>query len=191
MAVKGIDVSAYQSADFPTSGLAFVIVKATEGTGYVNPRHAAQVTRARAAGLESRVVACSAPGCDNGGKIVRGWCNKHYLRWRNTGSLEPPTVEERFWAKVQPTGFCWEWIASLKPNGYGQFSPRPGRVAYAHRYAYELLVGPIPTGADLDHLCRNRRCVNPDHLDPVDRRTNLLRSPITLSGAALRRKAAA
>lgn len=98
-------------------------------------------------------------------------------------------VGERFWAKVQPTGFCWDWTASIKPNGYGQFSvttqPKQ-RVAYAHRFAYELLVGPIPEGMELDHLCRNRMCVNPDHLEPVDRRTNLLRSPITFSGLAVR-----
>ncbi|MGQ4513709.1 HNH endonuclease [Streptomyces sp. DW26H14] len=98
-------------------------------------------------------------------------------------------VADRFWAKVSPTGFCWEWKASIKPNGYGQFGVASGRVVYAHRYAYELLVGPISEGADIDHLCRNRACVNPDHLDPVDRRTNLLRSPITLPGSAARRGA--
>lgn len=92
------------------------------------------------------------------------------------------TVEERFMAKVcvAETG-CWEWIASRRPDGYGQFqrnrrSPGGHRAPdLAHRVSYELRVGPIPEGLELDHLCRNPSCVNPDHLEPVTRRENQLR----------------
>jgi len=85
--------------------------------------------------------------------------------------------ERNFWAKVVPTGFCWEWTAQLT-SGYGQFAVnRIGHKRGAHRLAYTLLVGPIPDGMELDHLCRNRSCVNPDHLDPVPRAVNQERIP--------------
>lgn len=82
----------------------------------------------------------------------------------------------RFWAKVDKNGpnGCWLWMSSCSGGGYGQVSNRGGR--RAHRVAYELLVGPIPKGLCLDHLCENPRCVNPDHLEPVTQRTNTLRS---------------
>lgn len=86
------------------------------------------------------------------------------------------TVLERFLAKVEKTETCWLWKGYVAPNGYGQVGmTSPRRVAYAHRVAYELLVGPIPADKQLDHLCRVRRCVRPDHLEAVDQRTNLLR----------------
>jgi hypothetical protein len=75
-------------------------------------------------------------------------------------------VEDRFWPKVDFSGICWEWVASIGTSGYGQFKLN-GNMVGAHRVAYQILVGEIPDGLHLDHLCRNRRCVNPDHLDPV------------------------
>lgn len=85
-------------------------------------------------------------------------------------------VEMRFWDKVEKTATCWAWRSVVMSNGYGVFSPgRPRRRMLAHRFAYEFLRGPIPEGLDIDHLCRNRRCVNPDHLEPVTRQMNLLR----------------
>lgn len=90
-------------------------------------------------------------------------------------------AEPRFWAKVDKSGECWEWTASLKPNGYGSFVFE-GRTWYAHRLAYTLARGEIPHGLQLDHLCRNRACVNPDHLEPVTCRVNLLRGE-TLTAA--------
>jgi hypothetical protein len=83
------------------------------------------------------------------------------------------TDEERFWAKVDKTDSCWLWTAGAS-EGYGRFRvSRPTRrTLAAHRVAYEWLVGPIPDGLQLDHLCRNPSCVNPDHLEPVTNREN-------------------
>ncbi len=80
--------------------------------------------------------------------------------------------EVDFWSHVDATGDCWEWTAYRNPAGYGHFTKK-----YAHRVAYETLVGPIPAGLQIDHLCRNTSCVNPDHLEPVTPRENTLRSP--------------
>jgi len=84
----------------------------------------------------------------------------------------------RFWVKVDKTDGCWLWTGCMtKPagkNGYGQIR-LDGRMQVAHRIAYELLVGPIPDGLDLDHLCRTRLCVNPAHLEPVTPYENLRR----------------
>lgn len=60
-----------------------------------------------------------------------------------------------FWSKVDTTGDCWQWTASLDTKGYGQYAAA-GKLFRAHRLAYEALIGPIPGGLDLDHLCRNR-----------------------------------
>ncbi len=81
----------------------------------------------------------------------------------------------RFWAKVDKTDTCWLWTASQRTNGYGQFAIKHGQVVYAHRFAYEALVGPIPVGLQIDHLCRVRHCVNPSHMEPVTPRENTLR----------------
>lgn len=79
-----------------------------------------------------------------------------------------------FWLRVEPTGFCWDWKGSLTYQGYGQFSVNRSKTVRAHRFAYELLVGEIPRGLVIDHLCRNRACVNPDHLLPVTSKHNVL-----------------
>jgi hypothetical protein len=88
------------------------------------------------------------------------------------------SLRARFLKKFDVTpGGCWSWNASCKPNGYGQIQEGPsgGRVLYAHRVAYELFKGAIPGDRVVDHLCRNRRCVNPDHLELVTFDENLLR----------------
>lgn len=85
------------------------------------------------------------------------------------------TTSQRFWRKVDVADSgCWEWNGGLWGGGYGRFV-LDGRHVQAHRWAYEALVGPIPDGLQLDHLCRNRRCVNPDHLEPVTNRENGVR----------------
>src|SRR5260221_14462809 len=83
---------------------------------------------------------------------------------------------ERFLSlfEFRPSG-CWEWQGYTNNHGYGQFRPTKGDRRFAHRFSYELFRAPIPTGLVIDHLCRNPRCVNPDHLEPVTERENMLR----------------
>lgn len=88
-------------------------------------------------------------------------------------------IAERFWPKVdvRTADECWPWLAWLDRHGYGMIS-RGGRgngMAFAHRVAYEICVGPIPDGLEIDHLCRNPSCVNPAHLEPVTHIENIRR----------------
>lgn len=80
-------------------------------------------------------------------------------------------LAERFWAKVDKTEGCWLWTGSLLHNGYGSFGV-DGQCRRAHRFAYELTVGPIPEGLHVDHTCRNRNCVRPDHMRLVTNKQN-------------------
>lgn len=85
---------------------------------------------------------------------------------------------ERFWLQVVRTDGCWEWCGYRDRKGYGRLSRSIDgckRNFKAHRFAYELLIGPIPDGLPLDHLCRNPACVKPDHLEPVTPRENWMR----------------
>lgn len=88
------------------------------------------------------------------------------------------TAEERFKSsyRVDPSG-CWVWMKSLNWGGYGSFWLN-GKRTGAHRAAHLLFKGPIPDGHDIDHLCRNRACVNPTHLEPVTRSENLRRGAV-------------
>jgi hypothetical protein len=80
-------------------------------------------------------------------------------------------TETLFWAKVDKSDGCWDWTGYKTATGYG----RVQGTKYAHRVAYELQVGPIPDGLEIDHLCRNRGCVNPAHLEVVTHQENQLR----------------
>lgn len=71
-------------------------------------------------------------------------------------------------------GDCWEWQGNVSTDGYGRVEI-DGRAWLVHRLFYEALVGPIPDGLQIDHLCRNRSCVNPDHLEPVTMQENIRR----------------
>jgi hypothetical protein len=100
----------------------------------------------------------------------------------DTGRYRPELTEaERFWAKVDRAGpeGCWLWLGQRNAWGYGHFrrTPMPGTyvTVKAHRFAYTLLVGPIPPGLTLDHLCGRPACVRPAHLEPVTNAENLRR----------------
>lgn len=82
--------------------------------------------------------------------------------------------ETRFWARVDKSGDCWLWTGGKSGDGYGSLQRERKRLM-AHRVAYELLVGPIPEGLVIDHLCRNTSCVNPSHLEPVTMEENVRR----------------
>ena len=120
---------------------------------------------------------CSVPDCSRVAHC-RTWCELHYTRWRHHGDVnivrktgpKPTPAEPRFWQRilVSPHG-CWLWQGALV-GGYGAFEHTS-----THRWAYLHFVGQIPIGKELDHLCRNRACANPAHLEPVTRKENLRR----------------
>lgn len=80
---------------------------------------------------------------------------------------------------VKKTSSCWEWQGSVNSSGYGQHGShkKPGAETLAHRKLYAMKYGPIPKGKQIDHLCRNKLCVRPDHLEAVDPKENLMRAP--------------
>jgi hypothetical protein len=95
------------------------------------------------------------------------------------------TLEERLLGMTETGPECWTWVGTLnRKNGYGHI--RDGAMKMAHRVSYELFVGPIPEGATIDHLCRNRLCVKPQHLEAVSIEENIRRahhcSPCTCEG---------
>lgn len=88
--------------------------------------------------------------------------------------VTPPEV--RFWAKVEKTEGCWYWTGAKYGTGYGAFVPTGAekpRSSLAHRFAYELMVGPIGEGLVIDHRCHTRHCVRPDHLRAVTPSQNM------------------
>lgn len=94
---------------------------------------------------------------------------------------------DRFWSYVDRTGECWLWTGWARESRnapYGIFS-FAGRDRRAHRWIYEQLVGPIPDGMQIDHLCRRTLCVRPEHLEPVSGHENILRgtSPVAVNAA--------
>ena len=119
---------------------------------------------------------CSVDGCDRKGETRRGFCNMHYLRWKRNGNTEtiPTDPMSRFLRNTQKTDGCWLWTGYLSRENRGVVNLKTGKV-FAYRLGYELLVGPIPEGLTLDHLCVNPQCVNPDHLEPVPAGVNALR----------------
>ena len=92
----------------------------------------------------------------------------------NFGDTKLP---DRFWDKccTQDESGCWLWTGARFKAGYAGIR-WGGAAKYGHRVAYEVLVGEVPAGLELDHLCRTPACVNPDHLEPVSHRENLARA---------------
>ena len=117
---------------------------------------------------------CSIAGCDRPHE-ARGWCNTHYQRWYHFGDplhelVTRRTLHEQFARAVVVRAGCWGWRGSVGNHGYGRIRKRDdGRQTelLAHRYSYELFRGRIPDGLCIDHLCRNRLCANPAHLEVV------------------------
>lgn len=119
---------------------------------------------------------CTIDGCERS-VYGRGWCNLHWQRWRKWGDptyrlLHRNDPVARLMQKVNKVDSgCWEWTGTMSSDGYGRFAV--GRsTTTAHRAAYSILVVPVPADLEVDHLCRNRRCVNPEHLEPVTRTEN-------------------
>jgi hypothetical protein len=89
----------------------------------------------------------------------------------------PLTTLERFMRKVRILdNGCWEWLGARTPYGYGNFGwEGHNGMGLSHRFAYESLIGKVPKGKELDHLCKNKWCVNPKHLEPVTHQENMMR----------------
>jgi hypothetical protein len=120
---------------------------------------------------------CSIPECESK-TLARGWCSRHWQRWQRNGhplagGIDRPRVEPttRFWSKVEKTDTCWVWAGTMNDSGYGLF-PFEGKNERAHRFAWALLVGEIEDGKQIDHRCRNRACVRPEHLRVVTNKQN-------------------
>lgn len=125
---------------------------------------------------------CEIEGCTESIAVKsRGWCDKHYTRWKRHGDPNHVTrrnsrglgLEDRLrlpgW-EVTERG-CWEWLGKGPGERYGKLTVN-GSIVSAHRLAYTLWVGPIPEGCVIRHTCDNPPCINPAHLIPGTHRDN-------------------
>lgn len=140
-------------------------------------------------GFARTLGTCSVDRCGKPA-ISRDLCGRHYQRWSKYGDPlvvknDPDrTVEERFWPRVDKSGpipshrpdlgSCWVWTGTKLSSGYGILSV-DGSGQRTHRLAYAWLVGEIPDELEIDHLCRNRACCRPTHLEPVTGSVNIRR----------------
>lgn len=140
---------------------------------------------------------CTVDGCERP-VTARGWCAAHYSRIRKHGDVqahipvgsikgrsdgefvERSSIEERFWPKVDIPANpleCWRWVGAIDAqSGYGRMRVKR-KTDYAHRISYEMSIDTIGAGLEIDHLCRNRWCVNPLHLQAVPASVNIRRTP--------------
>lgn len=122
---------------------------------------------------------CTFEGCDRPHE-AQGLCHGHRAQRLRGAELAPLRMlilgssEERFEAYIDRSGSCWEWRGAVSDNGYGRMRHNDGTFS-VHRFAYERYRGPIPKDLVIDHLCRNRRCANPDHLEAVTQEENIRR----------------
>ncbi len=105
---------------------------------------------------------------------VRKWVTRWGLDTSHFSGYGHVSHGVRFWRKVDKTPACWLWTDTPNHDGYGRF--KADRKIMAHRFAYEEANGPVPEGLELDHLCRNRLCVRPDHLEAVTHTENVRRA---------------
>lgn len=133
----------------------------------------------------NRCIECEAP------VTARGLCKKHYQRWRRNGTQEVQRLLgagliERFWSKVikgATSDVCWEWRGGHFSAGYAALWFK-GKQLYAHRVSFAIARGgKLALGLlSLDHLCRNRGCVNPAHLELVTHQENVRRGVVSRKG---------
>lgn len=157
---------------------------ATQGStrfGWVNGKPMKYILghRGKSAG---KTPVCTVDGCTRPVNAQR-MCSFHYSRWKAHGDplvtlKKDLSLDDRFWSFVIKgmEGQCWEWTGGHTGSGYSAFSIKRYTQMPAHQYAYESLLGSIPEGLELDHLCRNRGCVNPDHLELVTHDENMKRA---------------
>ena len=140
-------------------------------SGHPAPRREVGQTTPASLGVGAG-ISCGVGECERPSE-KRGWCNTHYQRWRTGGDVGEAAINspnrplwDRFAEKMEVVASgCWQWTAATS-KGYGKFWDGE-RVVRAHRWAFEHLVGPIREGLETDHLCRNRACVNPAHMELV------------------------
>lgn len=122
------------------------------------------------------VKICSFEGCGRK-RLAKGLCGTHYSQHRRGEELRPvlrrgSPLKERLNWYIKKEGTCSIWAGALNRSGYAQTFYK-GQSRLAHRLMYEIEVGPIPEGLELDHLCYRRDCINPEHLLPVTKSMNM------------------